>query len=51
MGFFQSMLQYLREHVLLNPIAWGIAAVVIWIVGSAFIKAWRRKDEEDNGEV
>ena len=29
---------------------WGIAAVVIWIVGSAFIKAWRGKNEEDDGE-
>ncbi len=51
MGVFQSWIQYLKEHILLNPIAWGIAAVVLWIVGSAFIKAWRRKDEEDNGEV
>jgi hypothetical protein len=51
MGVFQSMIQWVKEYILLNPIAWGIAVVVLWIVGSAFIKAWRRKDEEDNGEV
>jgi len=51
MGVLESTIQYLKEHILFNPIAWGIAAVVIWIVGSAFIKAWRGKDEEDDGKV
>ena len=51
MGIFQSTIQYLKEYILFNPVAWGIAAVVIWIVGSAFIKAWRGKNEEDDGKV
>jgi hypothetical protein len=40
------MIQYLKEYVLFNPIIWGIVAVVVWIVGAAFIKAWRGKDED-----
>jgi hypothetical protein len=51
MGIFQSTIQYLKEYILFNPVVWGIAAVVIWIVGSAFIKAWRGKNEEDDGEI
>jgi sugar phosphate permease len=51
MGIFQSTIQYLKEYILFNPVVWGIAAVVIWIVGSAFIKAWRGKNEEDDGKV
>ena len=51
MGIFQSTIQYLKEYILFNPLVWGIAAVVIWIVGSAFIKAWRGKNEEDDDEV
>jgi len=46
MEFFNSMIRYLKDYLLFNPIAWGILAVVLWIVGSAFIKALRRKDEE-----
>ena len=51
MGIFHSTIQYLKEYILFNPLVWGIAAVVIWIVGSAFIKAWRAKNEEDDGKV
>jgi hypothetical protein len=47
MEFLQSLLQYLRENLLYNPILWGIAAVVLWIIGAAFIKVWRGKDEEE----
>lgn len=46
MEFFHSMIRYLKDYILFNPIVWGILAVVLWIVGSAFIKALRRKDEE-----
>jgi hypothetical protein len=46
MEAWRHLLQYLRENVLHNPIFWGIAAVVLWIIGAAFIKAWRGKDEE-----
>ncbi len=51
MGLFHSMIQYLKEYVLFNPIAWGILAVVLWIVGSAFIRALRGKDKGENGET
>jgi hypothetical protein len=51
MGVFQSTIQYVKEYILFNPIVWGIAVVVFWIMGAAFIKAWRGKKEEDNGEV
>jgi len=51
MGILQSTIQYLKEYILFNPLVWGIAAVVIWIAGSAFIKAWRGKNEEDDGKV
>jgi len=46
METFQAMIQYLKGYIFWNPIVWGIVAVVLWIVGSAFIKAWRGKDEE-----
>ncbi len=46
MESWRHLLQYLRENVLHNPISWAIAAVVLWIIGAAFIKAWRGKDEE-----
>ena len=45
MEIFHSMIQYVKEHILLNPLGWGIIAVVIWIVGAAFIKTWRGKDK------
>jgi hypothetical protein len=51
MGAFESTIRYLKEYLLLNPVIWGIGAVVLWIVGSAFIKAWRGKKEEDDGEI
>jgi hypothetical protein len=51
MEFFQTVIRFARENFLFNPLFWGIAAVVLWIVGSAFLKAWRGKNEEDNGEV
>jgi hypothetical protein len=51
MGVFQSTIQYVRDHILFNPLVWGIAVVVVWIVGSAFIKAWRGKNEGDDGEA
>ena len=51
MGILQSTIRYLKEYILFNPLIWGIAAVVIWIVGSAFIKAWRGKNEENDGKV
>jgi hypothetical protein len=47
MEVFQSLFQYLRENILYNPIMWAIAAVVLWMIGSAFIKAWRGKNEEE----
>ncbi len=40
------ILQYLKDHILFNPMAWGIAGIVLWIVGAAFLKAWRGKDED-----
>jgi hypothetical protein len=46
MDIFYSAVKYVREYILLNPIVWGIAAVVLWIVGAAFVKAWRGKDRE-----
>jgi len=51
MGLIQSTIQYLKDYILFNPVVWGIAAVAIWIVGAAFIKAWRGKNEEDDDEV
>jgi len=47
MDIFSSWVNFLREYLLYNPLAWGIAAVVLWIVGSAFFKALREKDGED----
>ncbi len=47
METFHSLLQYVKQNILYNPIAWGIAAVVLWIVGAAFFKAWRGKDEDE----
>jgi len=46
MGTWQYLLRYLRENILNNPIVWGIAAVILWIIATAFIKAWRGKGEE-----
>ena len=51
MAVFHSLVQYLKDYILLNPIAWGILAVVLWIVGAAFIKAWRGKDGGEDGEI
>jgi len=45
MEFFHSTIRYLKEYLLYNPLVWGILVVVLWIVGAAFIKAWRGKDE------
>jgi hypothetical protein len=46
MALLHAAVRYLIDTIVLNPIAWGIAAVVLWIVGAAFIKAWRGRDEE-----
>jgi len=46
MEFLHSTIGYLKEYILYNPLVWGIIAVVLWIVGAAFIKAWRGKDED-----
>ena len=46
MEAWQHLLRYLRENILHNPVVWAIAAVALWIIGAAFIKAWRGKDEE-----
>jgi hypothetical protein len=46
MGTLYSLFQYLKDHILFNPIVWGIVGIVLWIVGAAFIKAWRGKDED-----
>ncbi len=51
MELFHSTIRYLKEDVLFNPIAWGILAVVLWIVGAAFIRALRGKDKDGNGEI
>jgi hypothetical protein len=45
MAIFHSLVQYLKDYILHNPIVWGILAVILWIMGAAFIKAWRGKDE------
>jgi hypothetical protein len=44
---FRSFLQYVKENILYNPILWAIAAVALWIIGAAFLKAWRGKDEDE----
>jgi len=49
MELFQSFRSTLKDYVFSNPIIRGIVAVILWIVGVAFIKAWRGKDEENNG--
>lgn len=46
MEVWRHLLGYLQENILRNPIIWAIVAVVVWIIGAAFIKAWRGKDEE-----
>ncbi|MDI6754175.1 MAG: hypothetical protein QME78_07250 [Thermodesulfobacteriota bacterium] len=46
MEIFHSLIQYLKDYILFNPIMWGIVAVVLWIIGAAFVKAWRGKDED-----
>ncbi len=43
---WQNLLQYLRENLFHNPLIWGIAVVVLWIIVAAFIKALRGKDED-----
>ncbi len=48
MELFQSLRTYLKDYIFSNPIIWGIVAVILWIVGAAFIKAWRGKDEEND---
>jgi ABC-type polysaccharide/polyol phosphate export permease len=47
MEVFRSLLQHVKENILYNPITWIIAAVVLWIIGAAFLKAWRGKDDEE----
>ncbi len=47
MEVFRSLLQYVKENILYNPITWIIAAIVLWIIGAAFLKAWRGKDEDE----
>ena len=51
MVVFHSLVQYLKDYILLNPIVWGILAVVLWIMGTAFIKAWRGKDGGGDGKI
>ena len=46
MEIFYSLAQYVKDYFLFNPIVWGIVGVVLWIVGAAFVKAWRGKDED-----
>jgi hypothetical protein len=46
MEMIHSTIQSLKEQILFNPVVWGIVAVILWIVGAAFIKAWRGKDED-----
>ena len=46
MEIFHPFIRYVKEYILLNPIIWGILAVVLWIIGAAFIKAWRGKDQD-----
>ncbi len=47
METFQPLFQYVKGNILYNPIVWAIAAVVLWIVGAAFLKAWRGKDKDE----
>jgi len=47
MEVFRSLFQYVKENILYNPILWAIAAVVLWMIGAAFLKAWRGKDEDE----
>jgi hypothetical protein len=49
MEILRTIGTYLQEHILSNPILWGIAAVILWIAGSAFIKALRGKDADEDG--
>ncbi len=51
METLHSIAHYLKDHILFNPIAWGIFGVIAWIMGSAFIKAWRGKDEDQDGQI
>lgn len=46
MAWIHSAIRYVVDYLLLNPVVWGIVAVILWIVGAAFLKAWRGKDEE-----
>ncbi len=47
---FHSLFSYLKDKIFFNPITWGIIGVIIWIIWSGFIKAWRGKDEGGDGE-
>lgn len=47
METFQPLFQYVKGNILYNPIVWAIAAVVLWIVGAAFLKTWREKDKDE----
>ena len=46
MEIFYPLLRYLKDYILFNPIVWGIVGIILWIVGTAFLKAWRGKDED-----
>jgi hypothetical protein len=47
METLQSLFLYVKQNILYNPVAWGIGAVVLWIVGKAFLKALRGKDGDE----
>jgi len=48
MEHLHSLGSYLQENILTNPIVWGIGGVVLWIVGSAFLKTLRGKDPKED---
>ena len=47
MEVFRSLFQYVKENLINNPVLWGITAVVLWIIGAAFMKALRGKDDNE----
>ncbi len=51
MEHWLSLGSYLKENILTNPMMWAIAAVVLWIVGAAFLKTLRGKDPKEDDEV
>lgn len=51
MESLHSLGSYLKENILTNPIWWAIAAVVLWIMGSAFLKTLRGKDSKEDDQV